>query len=81
MKRSVFIDLHDSASQLCSVVSNYHVNSLGVQLNSKSVYGEVGEEALQCFGKHLERSFPTLCSAPGALLGKTQDQGQGESRL
>lgn len=60
--------LHNSASQLCSLTSSYHVHSLEVQLNSKSVYGEVREKALQCF-------------ALGALLGKTQDQGQGESSL
>lgn len=47
-------------SQLCSVVSNYLVNSLGAQLNSKSVYGEVREEALQRFGKELPH--PMFCT-------------------
>lgn len=52
--------LQDSVSQLCSIVSNYHVNSLGVQLISKRVYGEVREEALQCFGTKLPH--PVFCT-------------------
>lgn len=64
-------------SQLCSVVSNYHVNSLGAQLNSKECMEKSGKRLCNV----LERSFPTLCSALGALLGKTQDQSQGESSL
>lgn len=51
---------HNSASHLCSVMSSYHVNSLEVQLNSKSVYGEVREKALQGFGKNLPH--PLFCT-------------------